>query len=347
MITQNSKLKVQNYNSKRKADKFLVLSCGFALCALSFAFIARAAPLFPPQGQVQLILSPEFPEPNQAVTVTAQSFSFDSDATFLSWTYNGKNVASGKGVTSYSFNTGPAGSLHRVSVTASAKGATFSDTLTFRVSDILLTWEAQTYTPPGYRGRALPTSGSLVRVHAFPKIFVSATQTANPENLIYQWKLDDTDARDQSGRGKKSFSFRVANGKGVTHRVSVIATSEDKSTAAFAKVDVRVEDPLILFYEDKTLEGPRYERARAQFSVASGEELRLRAEPFFFLAGSVEALFYQWRVNGRLIGDTSKPRQFLFRTERGSRGSHHVSLDTENQFQLFQRGSGSVVINVQ
>lgn len=309
--------------------------------------VTHAAPLFPLQGQVQLILSPEFPEPNQSVTVTARSFSFDPDATFLSWTHNGKNVASGKGVTSYSFNTGPAGSLHRVSVSVSAKGATFSDTLTFRVPDLLLAWEAQTYTPPGYRGRALPTSGSLVRVHAFPEIFASATQTANPENLIYQWKIDDTDARDQSGRGKKSFSFRAANGKGVTHLVSVIVTSEDKSAAAFAKVDVRLEDPHILFYEDKTLEGPRYESASARFSVASGEELRLRAEPFFFLAGSIEALSYQWRVDGRLIGGASKPRQFLFRTERGSSGFHRVSLDIENERQLFQRGSGDVIIEVQ
>lgn len=314
---------------------------------LFFVLLTHAASLFPPQGQVQLILSPEFPEPNQAVTVTAQSFSFDSDVTFLSWTYNGKNVASGKGITSYSFNTGSAGSLHRVSVTASAKGTTFSDTLTFRVSDVLLTWEAQTHTPPGYRGRALPTSGALVRVHAFPQLFVSAAQTVNPDNLIYQWTLDDTDARDQSGRGEKSFSFRVANGKGVTHRVSVIVTNEDKSTSAFAKVDVRVEDPQILFYEDKILEGPRYEKAQAQFFVASGEELRLRAEPFFFLSGSVDALSYQWRVNGQSIQATSKPRQFLFRTEQGSGGSHYVSLDMENQFQLFQRGSGSVSIEVQ
>lgn len=308
--------------------------------------IAQSAPLFPPQGQVKLILSTEFPEPNQSVTVTARSFSFDSDVTFLSWTYNGKNVASGKGVTSYSFNTGSAGSLHRVSVTASAKGTTFSDTLTFRVSDVLLAWEAQTYTPPGYRGRALPTSGALVRVHAFPEIFVSAAQTVNPDNLIYQWGLDDTDARDQSGRGEKSFSFRVANGKGVTHRVSVIVTSEDKSTAAFAKVDVRVEDPQILFYEDKTLEGPRYERAQAQFSVAGGEEIRLRAEPFFFLAGSIDALRYQWRVDSQSIQDVSKPRQFLFRTEQGSTGTHYATLDIEHPSQLFQRGSGSVSIEV-
>lgn len=308
--------------------------------------VAHAAPLFPPQGQVQLILSPNFPEPNQAVTVSAQSFSFDPDATFLSWTYNGKNVASGKGVTSYRFNAGPAGSLHRVSVTASAKGTTFSDALSFRVSDILLTWEAQTYTPPGYRGRALPTSGALVRVHAFPRLFASAAQTVNPDNFIYQWRLDDTDMRNQSGRGKKGFSFRVANGKGVTHRVSVAVASEDKSTSAFAKVDIRVEDPQILFYEDRTLEGPRYEKASTRFLVASSEELRLRAEPFFFLVGSLDALRYQWHVDGRSLQNISTPRQFLFRTEQGSSGSHNVSLDIENPFQLFQRGSGSVMIEV-
>ena len=308
--------------------------------------IAHAAPLFPPQGQVQLILSPEFPEPNQVVTVTAQSFSFDPDATFLSWTYNGKNVASGKGLTSYSFNTGPAGSLHRLSVTANAKDTTFSDTLVFRVSDMFLAWEAQTYTPPGYRGRALPTSGALVRVYAFPEIFVSAAQTANPDNLIYQWTLDDTDARDQSGRGRKSFSFQVANGKGVTHRVSVIVTNEDKSTSAFAKVDVRVEDPQILFYEDKTLEGPRYERASTQFSVAGGEEVRVRVEPYFFLAGFIDELSYQWRINGQSLQDASQPRQFLFRTEQESRGTHHATLTIEHPSQLFQRGSGSVSIEV-
>lgn len=346
MKTQSAKFKTQSYSLKRKACKFLVLNFGFAFCILSFAFIGRAAPLFPPQGQVQLILSPEFPEPNQIVTVTARSFSFDPDVTFLSWTYNGSNVASGKGIKTYSFHVGPTGSLHRISVSASAKGTTFSDTMTFRVSDILVAWEAQTYTPPGYRGKALPTSGALVRVHALPQLFISAAQTLNPDNLVYQWKIDDQDARDQSGRGKTFFSFRVANGRGVTHRVSVIAESEDKTVRAFAKADIRVEDPQILFYEDKTLEGPRYERAAQHFSVAGGEETRLRAEPFFFLRGSIDALNYQWRVDGRALGAGEKPRQFLLRTEQGSIGSHHVSLDVENPFQLFQRGNGSVIIEV-
>ena len=335
--------------SERRSN-LVILSFGIASLALAMTTIvlpAHAAPLFPPQGQVQIILTPEFPEPNQAVTVTAQSFSFDLDTTFLSWSSNGKNVTSGKGVKSYSFNTGPAGSLHRVSVSANAKGTTFSDTLSFRVSDILLTWEAQTYTPPGYRGRALPTSGALVRVYAFPELFVSASQTANPDNLVYQWRLDDQDMRDQSGRGKKSFSLRAANGKGVTHRVSVMVTSEDKSASVFAKTDIRVEDPHVLFYEDKILEGPRYERSSLQFSVSAGEELRLRAEPYFFLTGSVDALSYRWHVNGRLVEDASKPRQFLLRTERGSKGIYHAALDIENPFQLFQRGNGSVIINVQ
>lgn len=306
-----------------------------------------AAPLFPPQGQVQIILSPESPEPNQLVTVTAQSFSFDSDVTFLSWTHNGSNVASGKGEKTYSFNVGPAGSLHRVSVSASAKGTTFSDTLSFRVSDILLTWEAQTHTPPGYRGRALPTSGALVRVHAFPELFLSASQTHDPNNLVYQWKLDDQDVRGQSGRGKKQFAFRVANGRGVTHRISVTVTSDDKTARAFAQVTVRVEESRLLFYEKKLLEGTRYENAAQHFSVASGEELRLRVEPFFFLSGSIDTLDYEWRVAGRLLEKSTEPRTLLFRSERGSRGAHHVSLVIENKRQLFQRGNGNVIIEVQ
>ncbi len=321
--------------------KFILFSIFYFLFS-----VVHAAPLFPPQGQVQLILSPEFPEPNQAVTVTAQSFSFDPDTTFLSWTYNGKNVASGKGMKSYSFNAGPAGSLHRVSVSANAKGTTFSDTLSFRVSDILLTWEAQTYTPPGYRGRALPTSGALVRVYAFPELFVSASQTAKSDNLVYQWKLDDQDMRDQSGRGKKAFSFRVANGRGVTHTVSVTVTGEDTTARTFAKTTIRVEDPLILFYEDKPLEGPRYEQTFPRFSAASGDELRLRAEPFFFLAGSLTALDYQWRVDGRALEAGDKPRQLLFHAVPGSRGMHQVSLAIENRQQLFQRGDGNVNIEV-
>lgn len=40
---QSLKFKVQNYSLKRKAKKFLVLSCGLAFCILSFAFATHAA----------------------------------------------------------------------------------------------------------------------------------------------------------------------------------------------------------------------------------------------------------------------------------------------------------------
>ena len=52
--------------------------------------------------------------------------------------------------------------------------------------NITLTWSTDTYVPFDYPGKALPTRGSVIEV----AVNIDS-QEINPQELIYQWFLDD------------------------------------------------------------------------------------------------------------------------------------------------------------
>jgi hypothetical protein len=70
-----------------------------------------------------------------------------------------------------------------------------------------LLWQANdAYVPPFYKGKALLTEGSDVKIVAMPEI-KSGSGTINPKNLTYSWKKDYTNDPDGSGYGIHSYVF--------------------------------------------------------------------------------------------------------------------------------------------
>ncbi len=177
---------------------FITSAILLALLGVFFVVHAQSATI-----DLSLTASPSNPLPLQQVTISAQSFATDINQANLTWTYNGKTVQSGTGVTQITV-TAPASGVTGT-IVLRASGGDFdatSATLVLRPASVDLLWEGvKSYTPPFYKGRALPSSGSMIRVTAVPTI-------SAPTHLSYTWSQNGSVVQSQSGYDKSSLLFQ-------------------------------------------------------------------------------------------------------------------------------------------
>jgi len=181
------------------------------LMLLALPFVAGAQFDLPAvtDQDVAITVSPEIPGPNENVTITLSSFSVNLNDTKITWSVGGSSVSSGQGKTTFSFTSGPVGTRTTIDI-----AIIFSD-INVRVekriiiepSDLDLLWEApESYTPPFYKGKALPSQEGIIQVAAMPAR--KNTSIGSQKNLSYTWKRNDKTQQQASGVGKQVFAFK-------------------------------------------------------------------------------------------------------------------------------------------
>lgn len=297
---------------------------------------------------ILLSLSPAYPRPREQVRVIAQTFSFNTQAVSLSWYVNGKQVKSGKGITEITITTGSIGTPTAVRVTANPPGTTrYDKTVTIWPSDLDVLWHTNTYTPVGYRGKALPVRGSVVTYVALPSL-AAGSGYYDPKNLLYEWRVDNTLRKNQSGRGKNTFSLPITKSRNVPPQVSVRVYNEENTVTQEKRVAISIQEPKLLFYEIRPLRGPSYERALEDtHRMASGAETRILAEPYY-ANGTPSFLRYQWNIgNTAIVSDAKNPEILSYLTEAGSRAEQRVFLEVTNPANILEHLQKSFRMHVE
>jgi hypothetical protein len=153
-------------------------------------------------ADISLATIPLNPQPGTQVTITATSYGFDLDQSYITWTYNGTTVASGTGMRTINVVVPAAGATGLISMTASGGGTSGSATILLRPASVDMLWEAvDAITPPFYKGKALLADGGTVRVTVVPS-------ASAPTNLSYTWSRNSTTIPEVSGFGKSSITFK-------------------------------------------------------------------------------------------------------------------------------------------
>ncbi|MDO8574243.1 MAG: hypothetical protein Q7R86_01290 [bacterium] len=156
-------------------------------------------------------------------------------------------------------------------------------------AQVLITWEASTYTPPGFEGKALPIEGSLVT--ASMEVFDSSGRLFDLREQTVYWYLNDKLIK--GGVGIQTVIFRSSQG-----------TQE---------LRVQLPDYLggILV---KTIEIPvvRPEAVVSYSGVGGfiGNSARAEALPYFFNVGDKKDLEFSWKVNDQAPDNLASP-EFL------------------------------------
>lgn len=274
---------------------------------MSVVVYAQAIP-----DPVSLVASPSSPSPHQNFTVQAATPSFDKDTAYFSWTIEGKDhpELSGFGKNSMQLVSGDVGSATRISVKVSRpNNLENSLSLVVRVSDLALTWSAETYVPAWYKGKALPVQNSVVDVVAVPTIVQDGT-VVRPEDLIYRWTLDDQDNA-LVGIGKNVFRVQTSDRPDTSYDVRVTVQSPDKSMSKDGQLFIVPSSPHVVVYPATPLGGAEYRTNATVVSTNKRGLIDFFAEAFFFPVVSKRNLFFHWNANGQDISGTPENPNIL------------------------------------
>lgn len=294
---------------------------------------------------LNVVSTPENPGPNESVSITVESYLTDLNKATLRWVLNGKTMLSGVGKTSFDFQNGSTGSRTNLTIyITTSTGESIQKSLSWSPLGVSVLWEASTYTPPFYRGKALASPESHIRAVAIPDN-TKAQDALGAGNLAYAWEEDGTGSTASSGYRKNSFRFSAPIPFG-TKNLNVVVSSLDDSFKSEKGFTLPVTNPFILFYENLPLLGTWYNNPLASTINLGKKELSVSAEPYFFSkeeSDDTPTLSYSWLVNDSPV--KSFTRNIILRNDNATKGDSVVSLSMSDTQKTFQASTNSLNIH--
>lgn len=271
------------------------------MCVLSLAvFIAAPAHAqftgLQDGSALTIALNPAYPAPGDQVQLTLRSPSYDLDRSYITWRANGTIIAEGEGAVAAKATAGALGSA--VSIEATVENADISATAVARIipASVDLIWESDSLVPPFYRGRALPSAGTSLRMQAIARFGNSV-----PDNQItYTWKRNGAVLSSLSGRGRSSITIGSPALFG-SDIITVEASTAGGQLAGAASVRIASIEPELALYQRHPLFGVEYHKAIGAVAQIPQAEVTFHAVPYFADAArpTDPALEYGWQVNQR------------------------------------------------
>ena len=326
-------------------NKFLKISgliVGLAFLPLiSFAQIDINIP-FALSNELAVEIIPNYPRQNELVFINLALYTDDLNSAKISWYQNGKLVLEGTGEKNYSFRMGKVGEESKIEIKiALLSGSTFSKKFSLTPASVDLVWEANSYVPPFYKGKALHSRQGILKVVAMPEFFKNGIKI-DPKNLIYEWSNQVEAYEDQSGYGK---NVLLLNGSllGRAEEIEVLVTDRVNNLVADGFITIAPTDPEIVFYENDPYYGQIYDQAILNNFKLKGSEVQILAAPYYFTKERVGGLKYEWRLNNVLISSLLDSRTAIFKKPEES-GQSKISLSIENLNRILQQADNSLIM---
>ena len=292
-------------------------------------------------ARIFLSVNPEHPGPNERAHISIESALADLSQSDVVWYVNNKVLVKGVGVKNADILVGPLGSKTDVSVTAQTPdGEIISGNTTISPAEVDLLWESDSYVPPFYRGRALASPGTSMRMHAIARFKPAGSVQVPESGVVYTWKLNGSVVQSASGRGKSTARLPSPS----LFSTSVIeVTASAGEGAGSERVQISSTEPELLLYEDHPLFGIMYNQALGNTTPISDTEATFSAIPYFAEADSPDdaRLLYSWSVNGNEIPSDEMKRSELTVNASRSNGLAQIALSIKHAANLAMSSSGS------
>ncbi len=289
---------------------------------------------------------PGNPQPYDDVTINLSSYSTDLNKAMIQWRQGSALVLSGYGKTSYTFKTpGPDSvTIFTVTIMPVEGGNSITKQVVISPSEIDLMWEAaDAYVPAFYRGKALPTSESAIRVVAIPN---TNTIKQGKGSVTYSWSSgqNDNPVTASSGYGKDSYEF-INSPLNTKEKVSVSASSVDGRYSATSSIDVPIVSPKVVFYKRSPTEGVLYNQALNDQTTITEDEATIVAAPYYLATvGNEDDFAYNWQINGSAINTPSKKTELTIQPTEHD-GYATIDVDFENAQTLYQKAVAELKLN--
>ncbi len=296
--------------------------------------VALLSPAFLFAQNLSVTKIPPYPKAGESVVLSVSSFVVNLEKSLVTWKENNKVVLEGVGKTNYTINNAGNTTL-TVEVVDSVTKERFVQGITITTSEVDLLWEAiGSYTPPFYKGKALPALEANINVVAIPK-----NQTIG--NLFYSWEKEYQKQSSQSGKGKNSFGY-IATPLEQANDIAVTVSSDDGSFKSQENVVIRYGNSEVLFYQDDPGLGTLFNKAlKNGFSIGSEKEIVITAIPYFISADTAtsKVLDMIWSVNGTAMPEQTIKNKIRLLGQSGLTGNAVVSIFIKNTSRLFEEGT--------
>ena len=317
--------------------------------AAALAGAADLAASGTPNGNdVTSTMNPADPGSYTHVTISLASDLVDLSRTDIEWSVNGKTPTGGTGARTFSVTTGDSGTTTTISIVITdIDGTVINKTISITPNDLTVLWEAtDSYVPPFYPGKKLPSKGSLVRIAAIPN-FANGSSSNDPTNDVYTWSRNGDVVPAASGFGKDYFDFvqnPVVAGDSISVTVSDIANTESATRDA----DVSFFNPHVLFYGKNIATGLESPLATSPLEL-SNTTVALDAVPYYFSAGkNPEVLNFSWTVDGNPVALASgSPKHLIVLKGTSKSQSSNVNLTVSSPTNPFQTAQGALHVDLQ
>ncbi len=201
--------------------------------------------------------------------------------------------------------------------------------------DISLSWSADTYVPLDYPGKALPSRGSAVEVVA-----VVSPQTINPQELVYNWFLNNDIQKAASGQGKQVFELYIGESLSQEHLVKVrIENLAGTLLGSSPDLYIPTQAPEIVL-KTKTPSLGSSEPGQ-KYQISANQEIKFIAQPYFFNIQKAADLDYDWNFGEQTASQINQNNPHVFTLKIGSIGQsieQNLSVLAENKNNPIQQG---------
>ena len=311
----------------------LMIPCAF------LPFKANAAS----DSSILVNMVPENPTPNENVSITLNSYANDLNSVLIYWSIGGKTVLSGIGKTTFSLTAPGVGEETDVVAAIALPDGLINTTIVVKPAEMVLLWQADdSYVPPFYRGKALPTPDSEVKVVAIPEI-KNGSKMADPTNLVYAWKQDYTNNVDGSGYGKNSFTY-INDYLDNSNNIEVTASTIDQQNSADASLDISTYQPKIVFYKNDPNLGTIWDQALSDGYKIQDQEI-VQAAPYFISPKDIRIPFltFNWSINDNPIAVPDYSKNLMpLKVPAGTSGTSTLKLEIDSTEKIFETATKEI-----
>ena len=310
----------------------------FTIVILCIGFFAPLAVFAAGLDLINFSTNPKTPGPHEDVTISMNSYAVDLNTATIIWFVNKSPSKQGIAEKTLTIRTGDLGTKTIVDITILGNTGKINKQIVIAPAEVDVLWEAQTYTPPFYKGKALPSYKSLVRVTAIPRF---NALTSDPTQYYYKWKYNKIQGAGE-GLGKNSIVIPMgwADSK---IPVSVTVDLPGTDWSGYKLTNVPGHEAKLVLYEQAPLLGIQFDHAlltRQATKVGVGNTFNVHAVPYYFSTDNLQngELIYTWTVNRSTVVSGLDPLNITLTKQGKAEENFAVSLRVQNPKRILQEG---------
>lgn len=286
-------------------------------------------------SQLDIEMTPKNPSAGQSVTLRLFGYANDLDRAMITYKVNGEVKLSEMGKKIFTFNVGGADESTIVSINVVLPtGFSYSKNLVIRPINMIIAWEADTYTPPFYEGKAMYSDQAKLKLVA-ETYGNTATGSIVPLDTIYTWKKDNRTIQDQSGLGANVAT--IDNDKSILSLISIelLAESFDRSVKTSKKISIDTSKLELEYYTLDQAMGIASHPIKTG-DIISKDTTSIVAVPYFMAYSSLDnpLVEYEWYINSKKVNNTVP---VIGIEHPGKDGYAQVEAVIKSKDRLFQR----------